>query len=196
MSGGDRFAGVSWKEVLRRLTLEAVRLFRTIGLGRRDGVLVGLGVSPEDLAIATLTKLLDPDDRTVVYRGGEASVLTYLKKVMKNDFLDLLKRKSHETTDIIDGTTTKRDDPREPETLDSLPGPASTSLDVLFRERLREVVAGDQELLDYIEVVFDCEVFKPEDIACLLDTTTNDIQNRKKRLNTLLVKLPNLREAL
>jgi DNA-directed RNA polymerase specialized sigma24 family protein len=159
--------------------------------------LVGLGVSPEDLAIATLTKLLDPEDRTVVYRGGEASVLTYLKKVMKNDFLDLLKRKSHETTNIVDGTTANRDgDPREPETLDSFRGPRSTNLDLLFRERLREVVAGDPELLDYIEVVFDCEVFKPEDIACLLDTTTTDIQNRKKRLNTLLVKLPNLREAL
>lgn len=122
MSGGDRFAGVSWREVLSRLTLEAVRLFRTVGLGRRDAVLAGLGVSPEDLAIATLTKLLDPEDRTVVYRGGEASVLTYLKKVMKNDFLDLLKRKSHETTDIIDGTTTNRyGEPRDPETLDSFP---------------------------------------------------------------------------
>src|SRR5713226_7134226 len=108
MSGGDRFAGVSWPKVLRALTFEAIRLFRTVGLGRGDAVLAGIGVSPEDLAVATLTKLLDPEDRTVVYRRGEASVLTYLKKVMKNDFLDLLKRKSYETTVIVDDGPTNQ----------------------------------------------------------------------------------------
>jgi DNA-directed RNA polymerase specialized sigma24 family protein len=196
MSGGDRCAGVSWPQVLRGLTFEAIRLYRTVGLGHSDAVLVGLGVSPEDLAVATLTKLLDPEDRTVVYRRGEASVLTYLKKVMRNDFLDLLKRKSYETTHIVDGSSTNQDgDDRDPETLDSYAGPSGSHHDVLFRDRLRELVADDKELADYIEVVWDCEVFKPDDIASLLGTTTADIQNRKKRLNTILAKHPKLREA-
>lgn len=196
MSGGDRFAGVSWTQVLRGLTFEAIRLFRAVELGRRDTVLVGLGLSPEDLALATLAKLLDPEDRTVVFRKGEASVLTFLKKVMKNDFLDLLKRKSYETTEIVDGSSTHRDgEDGVPDTLDSFEGSSARSVDVFFRDRLRELVAADAELVDYIEVVWDCEVFKPEDIASLLCTTTDDIQNRKKRLNTVLARHPTLREA-
>jgi len=115
---------------------------------------------------------------------------------MKNDFLDLLKRKSYETTQIMDGSSTKQDgEDRDPETLDSCAGPSAIPDDVLFRDRLRELVADDKELADYVEVVWDCKVFKPDDIASLLGSTTADIQNRKKRLNTILAKHPKLREA-
>lgn len=196
MSGGDRFAGVSWPKVLRGLTFEAIRLFQTVGLGHGGAVLVGVGVSPEDLAMATLTKLLDPDDRSVVYRGGEASVLTFLKAVMKNDFLDLLKRKAHETTDILDSTPNdQEDDP--PRSLDSLPGKVAEGTDVIFRGRLRELASDDGELVEYIDAVFlfDDALLKPEDIVSLLGTTTTDIQNRKKRLNTILATHPEFREA-
>ena len=115
---------------------------------------------------------------------------------MKNDFLDLLKRRSYETTQIVDGSSTNRDsEDGDPETLDSFEGSSARSIDVFFRDRLRELVADDGELVDYIEVIWDCDVFKPEDIASLLSTTTTDIQNRKKRLNTILAKHPTLREA-
>jgi DNA-directed RNA polymerase specialized sigma24 family protein len=156
---------------------------------------VGLGVSPEDLAMATLAKLLDPEDRTVVYRKGEASVLTFLKTVMRNDFLDLLRLKSYETTEIIDeGPTDENDD--QPRTLDSLPDAPGRRVDVIFRKRLRELVIDDHDLVEYVDVVFEFdEVLKPQDIASLLNTTTADIQNRKKRLNTILAKYPALREA-
>src|SRR2546426_1194922 len=98
---------VDVEQVLKRLTLHANRLFfALVGLTRRS-VLPGLGVGPEDLAMQTVLKFLDPEDYTVTWKKQHGvpstkGVLGFLCKVLKNDLLDLLRLKAHETTIILD----------------------------------------------------------------------------------------------
>src|SRR2546425_2236921 len=101
-------SNVDLDEVLKKLTLHARRVFFAwVGLAGKDTALQGLGDGPEDLAVASLVKFLDPEDYTVTWKKKHGDpttggVLAYLKAVLNNNFLDLLKKWAHETTVIVD----------------------------------------------------------------------------------------------
>lgn len=190
-----RFDGIDWDEVLRRLLLEACRLFGTARLSGQDAVLAGLGVSPRDLVHETVRKLLE--DETVQYRRRRGDLVPFLKTVMRNDFVDLLRRASHKTTQILDPIDSpRRDADGVPQTLDSFPGPTSRSPDIIWTERVRALAADDPELVEYVESIVDIGLSKPSDIADLLSTTVNDVLNRRRRLRTRFAKAPELRRAV
>lgn len=184
-----RFAGADWPDIIRRLTLISLGLFKGVGLLGQDAVMKGLGVSPEDLAYGTVAKVLADE---VKYRKDKGPLLPFLILALKRDFLDLLRQKSWATTDIIDGD--ERRNAKSDHTIgpDSLPVHRTTP-DFILRERIMEQVKDDPQLVDYTVAALEMNVTKPADFADLLSTTVADIQNRKKRLFRALSKAPNLR---
>lgn len=191
-AGGHRFGGVVWEEVIDRLMAEAIRLFASARLVGADRVLSGLGVSPEDLVYQTITALLE--DKTVRFRKNDGELLPFLKHVMRNDFLDMVRRPVYKRTDIIDPVEEAKRKPEDKvRTLEALG--ASTvdqQPDVLWRDRVRQLVAGDRELVEYVDAILEFELRKPAEIADLLSTTVEDIYNRRRKLATRIAREPEL----
>lgn len=191
-TGGHRFDGLVWEEVINRLMAEAVRLFASARLVGVDRVMSGLGVSPEDLVYQTIDALLE--DKTVRYRKKNGELLPFLKRVMRNDFLDMVRRPVYKRTDIVDPAeeaTRKADG--DVSTLESLGARAADPQpDVFWRNRIRHLVAEDPELVEYVDAILEFEMTKPIDIADLLTTTVEDIYNRRRRLAARIAKEPEL----
>src|SRR5262245_10005272 len=101
-AGGHRFGGVVWDEIIDRLLAEAIRLFASARLVGTDRVMSGVGMSPADLVYQTINALLE--DKTVRYRKEDGELLPFLKRVMRNDFLDMVRRPVYKRTDIVDPT--------------------------------------------------------------------------------------------
>lgn len=191
-AGGHRFGGVVWEEVIDRLMAEAIRLFASARLVGADRVMRGLGVSPEDLVYQTINALLE--DKTVRYRKEDGELLPFLKQVMRNDFLDMVRRPVYKRTDIVDPVEEAKHKPGgEARTLEALG--ASTidrHPDVIWRDRVRQLVAGDPELVEYVDAILEFELRKPAEIADLLSTTVEDIYNRRRKLATRIAREPEL----
>jgi DNA-directed RNA polymerase specialized sigma24 family protein len=191
-AGGHRFGGVVWEEVIDRLMAEAIRLFASARLLGADRVMSGLGVSPEDLVYQTVNAVLE--DKTVRYRKDDGELLPFLKRVMRNDFLDMVRRPVYKRTDIVDPVEeVKRKAEGNVSTLESLGASAvDPQPDVFWRDRVRQLVADDPELVEYVDAILEFELTKPAEIADLLSTTVEDIYNRRRRLATRIAREPQL----
>src|SRR5207245_967092 len=88
-----RFKGIDWQDVLYRLTLRARQLFVLARLKGYSAALALTGVTPEDLAQTVILEVLR--DETVKFRPRGASAVTFLSRVLENDFKDLLRKGSH-----------------------------------------------------------------------------------------------------
>jgi hypothetical protein len=191
MADGHRFEGVDWDAVVDQLMDEALRLFAGARLMGPDRVLMGVGQSPEDLVFATVTQVLE--DQTVQYRKNRGPLVPFLKQVMRNDFVDLLRKKAYKTTVIIDpDDDAKHDAEGQLVTLDSFEAAPVHTPDVIWRMRVRELASDDQELVDYVDAVLELGLTKPSDIAQLLSTSVSDILNRRRRLATRIARIPEL----
>lgn len=125
------------------------------------------------------------------YHSAKGPVIPFLAKVMKRDFLDLLRRKSYRTTEILPRVTEAAEDDSQPQKgavskgLEELAG-SSNTLEIVsaveFRERILNLVKGEQDLEDLIVAVLDLNLKKPQEIADVLQTDTKDILNRRRRL--------------
>src|SRR6266849_9330585 len=78
------FGEIDPEDLLRRLTLYAYSLFGCFPDPIFEPVMKFHGASPEDLAIAALTRLLDPDDHGVEWKPEHGpitkdSLLAFLK---------------------------------------------------------------------------------------------------------------------
>jgi DNA-directed RNA polymerase specialized sigma24 family protein len=191
-AGGHRFGGVVWEEVIDRLMAEAIRLFASARLLGADRVMSRLGVSPEDLVYQTVKAVLE--DKTVRYRKDDGELLPFLKRVMRNDFLDMVRRPVYKRTDIVDpAEEAKRKAETNVSTLESLGASAvDPQPDVFWRDRVRQLVADDPELVEYVDAILEFELTKPAEIADLLSTTVEDIYNRRRRLATRIAREPQL----
>jgi hypothetical protein len=56
------------------------------------------------------------------------------------------------------------------------------------RKRIREAFADEPELADVVKAVLDLDLSKPQEIAETLGISTDEVQNRKKRLRRRLVE--------
>jgi DNA-directed RNA polymerase specialized sigma24 family protein len=191
-AGGHRFGGVVWDEVIDRLMAEAVRLFASARFVGADRVMSGLGVSPEDLVYQTINALLE--DKTVRYRKEDGELLPFLKRVMRNDFIDMVRRPVYKRTDIVDPVDEAKRKPEDAvRTLESLGASGSDPQpDVFWRDRVRLLVADDPKLVEYVDAILELELTKPAEIADLLSTTVEDIYNRRRRLATRIAREPAL----
>ena len=58
--------------------------------------------------------------------------------------------------------------------------------DNAFKNAIYELVADEPELKEMAIAIFEVNALKPREIASVCMTTTEDIQNRKRRLGRLL----------
>lgn len=175
-----RFAGVDWDDVVARLTAEAVMLCRGA-----DVVLRGVGVSPEDLVSDTMAKLFE--DETVRYRKDRGPLLPFLKTVMRRDFYDLKKRSAYRTTVIVASQSPGEDPDDVVAThLDGFAGQTPDQEDFLYRRYVMEQVGHDPKLKDQVAAALEFGCFRPADVADLLATTVDDVENRRRRLRRRL----------
>lgn len=195
---------VDFEEVVRRLTARAVHLCSVLAGLTAPSVLPGVGVGPDDLAMQTVLRLLDPEDGTVIWkkRHGKATtngVVAYLSVVLRNDLLDLLRTKAHETTVIFDGqpAPSGRDD-GDPRVMSldmfaaAWDGQDNSAIRSEQHAHLLRRFESEPELRDVLAAQLDPEGYQArtnQQLAELLGTTVSEIENRKKRINTRLLRI-------
>lgn len=163
--------------------------------------------TPDDAkpdARCQIIKFLDPRDRTVAWKTehGKATtdgVLRYLREVLKRDLFDLLRRKAHRTTVIIDSQprgAEQQDDPPRSKSLDdfatSMEGQDAHVLRQEQHARLLARLEDEPELRDVLAAQLDPDGYQAhtnQDLAGLLGTSVSEIENRKKRLDRRLLRI-------
>jgi DNA-directed RNA polymerase specialized sigma24 family protein len=194
---GFSFDTVDPLELFERLVLRAYSIFGCFPDPHYEPILPAYCDGPEDLAMDTITKLLDRDDHTVRWNTARGAptmdgLLAYLERVMINDFLDRKRSKRfllHATLPPMesdDGTGI---------TLDELAKNLDTPEAIAQRrERHEQLIASfsdTPDLQDVLRVQLDPDAYAAYtniDLASLLNTTVSDIENRKKRIHGRLLK--------
>lgn len=191
---------VDVEAVLYRLTRHAQGLFgaaRCLGVDHADIAVAG-GDGPEDLAMNLLLKFLDPQDRTVRWhedRGRPTTdgVYVLLRTALDRDFLDLKKSKRYRTTVYLN----KDGDGDGPElTLEQLAVYLQTpDGELLKKERTKAIIeefADDAPAQEILKLQLDDDTynaFTNQELAVLLDIPVDEVENRKKRVKTRLLRI-------
>lgn len=187
MSKDDRFKGIDWQDVLYRLTLRARHLFKMARLKGHSLALEAAGVTPDDLAQGVILDALE--DERVKFRPGRASAVTFLSRVLENDFKDLLRKgfRLLRKTQVLDAAAEDgADDPRYAGVVSDVSDCDAGATRVQLRAILLDLVKGDPELEDYVVAIVDFQARKPADQAELLRVPVTEITNRRKRLTRLV----------
>lgn len=183
-----RFSGEELDGLLRKLTAYAVVLFAQSGLTGPDVSLRGSGLSPEDLAVATLGKLVSGE---LNYHRSKGRLDSYLATTMRHDFLDLLRSKAHSTSVDLDSGDRNTTEHTQDVRLDCSPrqhDPVAIVAEQECKEKVLALVQGEKDLEEMAYAILELNATNPRDIAELLKTHTTDIQNRKKRLRRRLAE--------
>jgi DNA-directed RNA polymerase specialized sigma24 family protein len=169
-----------------------------LGLEPVDVAYAG-GEGPEDLAMNLVLRFLDPQDSSVCWREDRGrpttdGVYALLSKALDNDFLDLKKSKMYKTTVYLETTSDDGDSPEL--TLEQLAVFLETAEGVVLkRERRAQIIeefSDDPEAQEIVKLQLDPEgynAFTNQELGQLLDTSVSDIENRKKRIRTRLLKI-------
>jgi DNA-directed RNA polymerase specialized sigma24 family protein len=191
------FGDIDVVELLERLTRHAYTLYGCFPCPDFSPVMRGYGDSPEDLAKETITRFLDPEDATVKWpskRGKptKAALLGYLKETLTNDFLDRKRSKRYKTQVELPPVET---DDENGITLDDLAVYWETPEAIAIRnqryEQLLAYLSDEPDLHDLLTIQLSpdgYQAYTNQDRARLLDTTVDEIENRKKRLERRLLK--------
>jgi DNA-directed RNA polymerase specialized sigma24 family protein len=194
---------VDVEAVLLRLTRHAQGLFgavRSLGVEPVDIAYAG-GDGPEDLAMNLLLRFLDPRDDKVRWNEGLGRPATdgmyaFLRKALDRDFLDLKKSKRYRTTVYLERED--RDGAQEL-TLEELAVYLETPEGTLLRQERKKAIieefSGDPEAQEMLKLQLDDDgynAFSNQELAQLLDATVADIENRKKRVKSRLLRIQRL----
>jgi len=185
-----RFTCEELDGLLKKLTAYAITLFaEQAGLRGSDVSLSGTGMSPEDLAIETLGKLVRGE---LNYHRTKGRLDSYLATVMRNDFIDMLRLKAHETSVALDAEDreTVADHPLsgQPDCQPVQLDPFSAALEREYKEKVFALVKGESGLEEMAYAILELNAIKPQEIAGLLKTDATDIQNRKKKMRRRLAE--------
>lgn len=191
---------VDVEAVLYRLTRHAQGLFgavRCLGVDHVDIACAG-GEGPEDLAMTLLLKFLDPQDQTVRWhedRGRPTTdgVYALLRAALDRDFIDLKRSKRYRATVYLD----KEDQNGGQQlTLEQLAVYLETPEGALLKKDRKEAIiqefSADPAAREILKLQLDDDgynAFTNQELADLLDTTVDDIENRKKRVKTRLLRI-------
>lgn len=196
-------SAVDIEEVLDRLVLYAQNLSAgAVCIGLNEVVLPG-GDGAKDLAMTTIKKFLDPQDSSVRWSESReppttSTLLTYLRKVLERDFLDLLKSKSYRNVLYPEtaGAGEDQNDGSPAFTLDQFAGAFETPEgEALRQERVKVVLSqfdSVPDLKEIVELQLDpngYNAFTNQELAVMLNTDVADIEKRKKRIKRKLRKL-------
>lgn len=201
-------AQVDFKEVLYRLALHARRLITAARcLGVEELVLPG-GDSPEDLASATLLKLLDPRNSSVVWsesKGPPTSegLMAFLRVVLERDFLDLVRSRRYRDTLYPDHS--EENTGRQEFSADWLENIATSSTNP-EQEAVNHKATGwllnqfreDPELEAILRLQLEMDgynAFSNLELSRMLAVPVAEIENRKRRLKSRLKSLASGRQT-
>jgi DNA-directed RNA polymerase specialized sigma24 family protein len=184
-----RFTCEELDGLLKKLSAYAVTLFAQVGLIGSDVSLRGTGMSPEDLAIETLGKLVRGE---LNYHRTKGRLDSYLATVMRNDFIDLLRLKAHETSVALDAengeTVGEHPLSAQPDCPPVQLDPFSAVLEREYKEKVFALVKGESGLEEMAYAILEVNAIKPQEIAGVLKTDATDIQNRKKKMRRRLAE--------
>jgi len=184
-------AGIDPLEVVERLTLDAYRLFGAFPDEESEPALRVFGDGPKDLAMATFVKFLDPEERAVKWKESwgkptRDTLYRFLRKVMRNDFIDMKRSKRYQRTKYPEGESA---DGEQTMSFDDyaavIESPEGQAIRAQQREELLDSFSDEPELRDVLAVQLDPAGYcahTNQDLAGLLDTSVSDIENRKKRI--------------
>jgi RNA polymerase sigma factor (sigma-70 family) len=191
-----------FKALTRRLTAYGLVVFAEFSLGGKNVAIPGTGLSIEDFVGKVL---LEHAVGRIKHHKSRGSLITVLGAAMRNDIIDVLRKKSHECEEARPSVSVTEDvdvkDDRQ-SALDeypqqSLPDPIIVLDEDNYRDRVRSAFDNEPTLKEVVEAVLDLDLYKPEEIADAIGTTAADIQNRKKKLRRRLEEkelVPNRRK--
>ncbi len=191
---------VDIEAVLFRLTRHAQGLFGALGFLGVEPVDIAFagGDGPEDLTMNLLMRFLNPHDSGVRWqeeRGRPTTdgVYALLRTALDRDFLDLKKSRRFRTTVYLDR---EAGDDGQALTLEQLAVYLETPEGALLKlERKRKIIeefSDDTRAQEIVKLQLDDDgynAFTNQELATLLDSTVADIENRKKRVKTRLLRI-------
>jgi DNA-directed RNA polymerase specialized sigma24 family protein len=178
------YKGVDWAVVSDQLFAHARQLFRAAGLF--DQAITGK--DPQDFVKEAILRLWDPRDTGVEWdekRGKPTTdgVVAYLWQVIRRDFIDAKKLPRHTTTRPIEEVKAAQERPS------TGASPATVAIARVDRTRTRDellaFIGDDQPVVEYLLLQITDEGiagYPPRRAAELLNTSIDDINNRKKRV--------------
>lgn len=157
----------------------AVTWFKDRGCSGVDSMLPNTGMSPRDLVSDTIMKLVvDGKWREV---SDRRNLYLYARKLMWNDFLDLVKSSEYKKTVITDSIDAEQGEPL----LTNLSGADEVieAGDVAALEKsLQPLLGRDRMVKAYLSLLLRKPAAKREDIAYLLGLTDRQVTDTRRRL--------------
>jgi DNA-directed RNA polymerase specialized sigma24 family protein len=189
------YSRIDWNRLLKLLpplTACAARWFLEEGILGRDDLLPATGTSPKEFAFDTILKFAEGGlkFRPKSPETYERDLFSFLRTVMRHDFLDLIKSHEYDRTDVIDAVKAVEDEQPGP-VLEELPdasaGDGFYSLEAAaIARKVLPLVEDDPELKEFVEAVLCFGRWKREDIAEILGITPQEVTYRKNRLRVKL----------
>jgi hypothetical protein len=174
-----------------QLAAYAVQIFAEYGLRDPDLVVSGTGRSIEDFLAQVLG---DYAIGKIKHQPSKGELISLLGKALKRDVHDaLIRKRSHLREENRDVTPAPSDDGMGTEkAIDGLPHPGP-SVDDLFdeqeyKDRVRAALSAEPDLVDMADTVFELNIDKRQEQADVLGISTQELDNRKKRLRRRLVE--------
>ena len=183
---------IDYKALILRLTAHACRFLGFVQSAESERLIQGTGKSPEDFAIHILEEYATGE---LSYDGskGMPGLFRVLIVAIERDILDALDRSEHKLADFLDpGSEPGEEDGQAQKSLADLceePYDLPAWLDgEAFKHRVYALVKGDPQLTEMATAIFEVNALMPREIADVCLTSTDDIQNRKRKLDRLLQK--------
>jgi hypothetical protein len=179
--------------LLKRLTLHAHCKMRHLtwrGLYVSRGGAVPGGYEPYDFALDAIQKMLDG---TRLWNRDEYSTIeAALRATIDSDINHLAESADNARGRHLASESSKRETVQVYQVRGTEPNPLDAVVDRDWQERFHKAamkeLKGDEFLVKVFELL-TAEFTKPEEIATMLDTTVDDVNNAKKRLRRKLEKL-------
>lgn len=189
----NRFAGINWERLLKRLTACAASWFLKEGCRHADDILPATGMSAEDLARSAVLEFIRGGikwDQSTDEEGLYRVVLT----AMKRDFLDLVKKgRAYKRTDVLDtykNEDAPQDQHKKAPVLENLPDPCNDgfySLEAaVIARQVYPLIGNNAELKELVDAVLYCGETKREDRAELLGITPQQVTDGQRKLRLRL----------
>lgn len=183
----SRFANVDFDSLLSRLYVVAQGLFARQGLKGHSSILSATGKSAEDLVLEVVTSFIVGEKLEWRPKRPDEDPFPLLVTVLKHDFLDLVRGgRAHKRTVVVGSLQEKEDlGGGYPDQAVQIHMKAE---DLVTKERVYDLVKGERQLQEYVEVVLELGLTKPKDIAEFLGISSDQVRNRQRRLRTRLAR--------
>lgn len=179
--------------LLKRLTHHALRKMRRLtwrgAYASRGGAVPG-AYEAHDFALDAVSKALDGSRRW--NREVHQTLEAFLRSIIDSDINHLVESVDNRIGRRLAPASGTGETLRAYELAGTGPGPASIVIDEEWRDRFHKAARkelGDDEFLLQLLECMEADITAPRDIAELLGTTVERVNNDKKRLRRKLQKL-------